>query len=444
MNIGRKISILALTGLLPVAAMAQMAMAQAADAPKAAEAPKAVEAAKSSVTVYGTLNLNMQSTEATGSTTTPATSDVKSRMALSNDSSNIGVRASLKVNDMIGGVAQCETTAAVSGVGTSPICNRNSRLGLTGDWGALFYGNWDTPYKAAAYGTKADDPFGNTDVYDAAGLMTSPGFSTKTGSYLAATPATGATTGGVATFTIRAQNSVAYHSPKFMGLSAKLQYAVDMYKNNTGTIDPSLFSAVLNYEIGPASVFATYEVHNDGYGLVAINGGTARQFGATVANNVGTTAAAAHSNDTGLRAGAGYELVSPAGATTLGVVVEQLSYRQAAAPTGAVYEYKRLGWMVGLKHRYEDHELRFRYNSNEKGDVKIANGTGSTVGYGATMLTVGYAYYIAPSLQVYGYYAKITNERLAQYTFGTGGDMPTVMPAGADPSAIGLGARYAF
>jgi predicted porin len=423
MNISRKISLLALVGLLPAAALAQ-----------AAEAPKA------SVTVYGTLNLNMQSTDATGATT--ATQDVKSRMALSNDSSNIGVRAALKINDMIGGVAQCETTAAVSGISTSTLCSRNSRLGLTGDWGTLFFGNWDTPYKAAAYGTKADDPFGNTDVYDAAGLMTSPGFNVKTGAYVAATPT--ATT-GVANFTVRAQNSVAYHSPKFMGLSAKLQYAVDMFKNPTGTVDPSLFSAVLNYEWQGLSIFATYESHADGFGVAYINTGTAgaaaRQLGATAANTV-----AAHSTDTGLRLGAGYELATGAGATTLGVVYEQLTYEQSSAVAGALKKYTRPAYQVGLKHRYGDHELRFRYNMNDKGTATVAGGTGNTDGYGATMLTVGYAYYIAPSLQVYGYYAKITNERLAQYTFGTGGapDVAGKTPAGADPSAIGLGARFAF
>jgi predicted porin len=233
MNVRRSLSILALAGLLPVTALAQ-----ATEPAKAAEPPKAT------VTVYGTVNLNMQLTEAKGSTASPATNDVDSRMALSNDSSNIGVRAALKITDMVGGVAQCETSANISGINGAGICNRNSRIGLTGNWGTLFFGNWDTPYKAAAYGTKADDPFGNTDVYDAASLMTSPGFQVQTGAYSTASNTT------IMRFTIRAQNSVAYHSPKWNGLSAKLQYVADMYKNNTGTQDPTLFSGVLNFDMG--------------------------------------------------------------------------------------------------------------------------------------------------------------------------------------------------
>jgi predicted porin len=419
MNISKKLSFLALAGLLPVAALAQ-----------AAEAPKPA------VTVYGTLNVNMQSTEAKGATT--ATQDIKSRLALSNDSSNVGVKASLKVSDMIGGVAQCETSANISGINGAGICNRNSRIGLTGDWGTLFYGNWDTPYKAAAYGTKADDPFGNTDVYDAAGLLTSPGFATTTGAYSIAANTT------ITRFTIRGQNSVAYHSPRFFGLSGKLQYVADMYKNASGTQDPSLFSAVLNYEFGPLSVFGTYEVHNDGFGLVGIGG--AGRFGATAANTVGTAAVASHTTDSGLRGGAGYELVSPVGATTLSAVFELLTYEQSNAVAGSIKEYKRTAWQVGLKHRYGDHELRFRYNMNDKGSAKLVSGLASnTDGYGATMLTAGYAYYIAPQLQVYAYYAKISNHRNATYTFGTGGaPLVTAVPVGADPSAFGLGGRFAF
>jgi predicted porin len=425
MNVSKKLSSLALAALLPAAALAQ------ADAPKP------------TVTVYGTINVNLQSTEATGATV-PA-GDIKSRMMLSNDSSNIGVRASIKVNDMIGGVAQCETSAAVSGISPSSLCNRNSRVGLTGDWGTLFFGNWDTPYKASAYGTKADDPFGNTDVYDAAALMTSPGVNTKAGAFVAAIPSSPATS--VTSFSLRAQNSVVYHSPKWNGLSGKIAYSVDQFKsNNDAHIDPSLLSLVVNYEWNALSVFATYEMHKDAFGLnvlSAANGGTPA---------FGTAAVPRHTTDSGIRGGAGYELVSPAGATTLGVQVEQLTYTQdGATVAGTPKEYSRMAYQVALKHRYQEHEFRARFNSNDKGSVKLFNlatPAGATDGAGATMLTVGYAYYFTPALQGYAYYAKINNDKFAQYAFATGGYFSaTAAPqvaAGADPQAIGIGARFAF
>ncbi|MBI5070000.1 MAG: porin [Deltaproteobacteria bacterium] len=402
----------------------------------------AQEAPKATVTVYGTINVNLQSTEASGATT--AANNVKSRLAVSVDSSNIGVRGALKISDMIGGVGQCETSANVDGIGGAGICNRNSRVGLTGAWGTLFYGNWDTPYKTAAYGTKADDPFGNTDVYDAAGIMSSPGFNTKTAAYSTASST------AVTSFVIRAQNAVAYHSPTWNGLNAKLHYTTNEFKNAAGFQNPELYSASLGYDTGKMlpvgiSAFAAFEQHKDGFGLVTI--GTAGRFGSTAANTAGTAATPLHTTDTGLRFGAGVQFDTAAGVTTVGGVYEMLTYEQSAAVTGALKKYERNAWQVGLKHAIGPHELRARYSVADKGTATIAGGAASnTDKYGASMLALGYGYSFSSQLQAYLYYAQITNEDNAQYTFGTGGAAAVAgaTPAGADPSAFGLGFRMAF
>jgi predicted porin len=312
-------------------------------------------------------------------------------------------------------------------------------VGLTGAWGTLFYGNWDTPYKGAAYGTKADDPFGNTDVYDAAGIITSPGFNTKTAAYSTASNTS------VRSFTIRAQNAVAYHSPTWNGLSAKVHYTTNEFKNNDGTQNPELYSAALNYDTGKllpvgCSVFGAWEQHKDGYGLVSI-GGVGR-FGATAANT-----AAAHTTDTGLRFGLGCEYKMDAAAVTLGGVYELLTYEQSAAVAGALSKYERSAWQVGGKARFGPHELRARYSMADKGKATIVGGAASnTDKYGASMLAVGYAYNFTSQFNVYLYYAAISNEDNAQYTFGTGGAAAVAgaTPAGADPSAVGLGFYLAF
>ena len=181
------------------------ALAQAPAAP--AEPPKAPLA-----TVYGTLNVNFQYAEASDATAGSA-SDVSGRTAVSIDSSNIGVRGGLDVEHGLKVVYQCETQASLDGMDVRGLCNRNSRVGLSSNFGTLFYGNWDAPFKAAAYGTKADDPFGNTDVFGYQGIMGSPGFNVRSGAF----------TGGVqAGFDLRAANSVAYWSPKFAGFSFKV------------------------------------------------------------------------------------------------------------------------------------------------------------------------------------------------------------------------------
>ncbi len=144
------------------------------------------------------------------------------------------------------------------------LCNRNSRLGLTHEYGTLFYGNWDSPYKAAWYGTKADDAFGNTDIYDAAGHHGQPGRQDHVDGGLApllAQPARRAN--AAAPSTVRAANTIAYHSPKFQGAQVKLQVTPNENATVDGTQTGNLYSAVVNYDRGPISVLAAWERHDD-------------------------------------------------------------------------------------------------------------------------------------------------------------------------------------
>ncbi len=451
--------------LLALASLPLLALAQTpAEPAKPAEAPAAKPAAPLA-TIYGTLNVNFQITSATGATTVPpalpGSADVKSRNALSTDSSNIGVRGSLDVNEYVGATYQCEISAAVDGISPAGICGRNSRLGVKGNWGTLFYGNWDTPFKAAAYGTKADDPFMNTDVFGYQSIMGSPGFNYRSGGW--STASNSSTMG----FDVRANNSVGFHSPKVYGLSAKLQYSANEFKNASGTRNPELYGAAVNFDYGvlptlAVSVFGAYERHHDGFALAGINPVPpptptttpptppvpyVPQFGATTAGNTtGSNTVPNGSTDSAWRFGAGFQFDSPAGATTVGALVDQLTLEQGRAPAGAVTEYKRLAWQVALKHRYQGHELRARYSQADKGSVTLNGPSGSTDGYGAKMFAVGYAYYITNSFQAYLHYAQIKNDANAQYTFTIGGS-PAVAgstPKGADPSAVGLGLRYAF
>jgi predicted porin len=420
------------------AAPAPLAAARPADPVPTPPAASPAVSWTSLVTVYGTLNANLQTTQAKGATN-PA-QDVTARWMVSVDSSNIGFRGGMEVNEWIGAIFQCESGVAANGIGNALFCNRNSMVGVAGRWGRLFLGNWDTPFKAVATGTKADDPFLATDVYGFNGVMGSPGFNYRTSAWVTAsnTP--------IAGFDIRASNSVVYQSPRWQGLSAKLAWATNGFENASGTQNPNLYSAAVNWDYGPFSVMAAYERHDDGYALVAINGAAGAAFGSTAANTAGTNALSIPALDTAWRAGAGYQFDSPIGATTLGVLVDELTLKQDRAPAGAVKQYKRLAWQVALKHRVGDHELRARYDLADAGDCKLNGPTCSADGYGASQLSLGYAYYLASSFHVYLSFTRITNERNAQYTPSIGGS-PVVAgttPKGADPEALGLGVRYGF
>jgi hypothetical protein len=418
--------------------------------PLAATAQQAAPPAAPLYQIYGTLNVNGQYVEISRPHYGKGT-NIAGRTAVSTDSSNIGIRGTADTGQFgLSMVYQCETSAAVDGDGVSGICNRNSRLGLSHAYGTLFYGNWDSPYKAVWYGTKADDAFGNTDIYDAAGILGSPGFKTKssagnsaTGPAGVGTPATAAT----ATFNVRTANSVTYFSPKVQGAQVKLQYGTNERANNSGSLSGALYSAAINYDRGPLSVLAAYERHDDWGGLNVAGVPTA------VTGPFGPAAGTKSTVDQGVRAGAGYEIGSGYGSTTIGVVWELLQLGYANTHNLAVNDLKsvqRQAVMANLKHRMGNHEIRLRYEYGDHGSCKLFNPaagvTCSTAGFGAQNYALGYGYYLSAAAQVYAYFTRIENERNATYTFATGGPaaLTAGWTAGADPIGAGLGLRYAF
>jgi predicted porin len=386
--------------------------------------------------IYGTLNLNFQFTEMYGATNQAAS--VNGRTAVSTDSTNIGIKGAANVVAGLQIVYQCETYAGLDGQqpriaatpavlspsGTGLLCGRNSRLGVSSPlYGTLFLGNWDTPYKAIWYGTKADDPFGNTDVFDVAGIMGSPGQSSRSNQGVTGATGADAPAGNRVNFNIRAANSVAYHSPKVMGLGVRLQYSASENADvPAGTQKPELYSVGVNYDQGPISVLAAYENHQDWL--------------------------SANSSDYAIRVGAGYGLETGLGTTTLGATWEQLWYdNKATKGTAAQEKYDRQAFFVGLKHRTGMHEFRARYAMADSGDAK--GGTGvklPTNGLGAQNYALGYAFYLSNAAQVFAFWTMTENDRAASYSLGsTGGPgFLSTIPAGADPWSVGLGLRYAF
>lgn len=418
----RKLLAAALAAALPFGALAQMTEQ------KPAEAKPTPPIAQ----LYGTLNVNLQYTEA-GDATAGSAADVSPRTAISIDSTNIGVRGSLEVMPGMSVTYQCETQASIDGEDTRAICNRNSRIGFTGGFGTLFYGNWDTPFKSGTYGTKADDPFGNTDVFGFNGIMGSPGFGVRSSAFN--TSATGTTT---ASFDHRAANSVAYWTPKFSGLSAKVQYSMNEFRTADGSVSPFLVSGAVNYDLAGLSLVAEAEYHEDAFGIRTITGG-----------NAGNSA----SKDMAWRLAAGYELPLGVGALTVMGMFEQLLYDQEGATDVAndLDDYDRMAWLLGAKFRTGAHEFRVRYSQALEGNCTLADGSDCpdivTDDSGATSYAVGYSYHLAKSTQVYAFFTQIMNDDAAQYTFGVSGAARVVgtnTPVGSDPLAGGVGIRFAF
>ncbi len=405
----RKLLAVAIAGLFaaPVAALAQTAT--------------------TTVQIYGSLNVNFQNTERSGATAAGTTGlatlsapasgvNATSRNAMSTDSSNIGFRG---VEDLGGGLKatfQIETSANIDGQNLAAIGNRNSKVGLAGAFGEVFFGNWDTPFKAATYGTNVGDPFRSTDVYAYQSIMSSPGFRQRSVVYQSGT--------NTAAFDQRAGNSLNYWTHVYNGFSGKLAYSAN--EGKTATRNPSLWSAVLNYDNGPLSLLYAYEQHNDAFGLSVMQ-----------AASTGTS-----SRDKGQRLGAGYKF----GTTIVSGLWERLDYNNSGTVAG-VTGFKRDAWQLGALHTMGPHLFKLRYNRAQDGSCSNVAGNCTTAGLGANQWTLGYGYTLSKRTEGYVFYTKLKNDQSASYTFSVAGNADVVTGAtgvGSDPSAFGVGIRHSF
>src|SRR5687767_11285587 len=116
-------------------------------------APAAVLAQGTNVTIYGTLNADFERVEAKGTSqgiagnsvigAQPATSpEFEGRQRVSSNSSNIGFRGTEDLGNGLKAIFQCESSTRVDNGGDG-FCTRNTHVGLSGNWGTVFYGQWD-------------------------------------------------------------------------------------------------------------------------------------------------------------------------------------------------------------------------------------------------------------------------------------------------------------
>lgn len=391
------------------------------------------------VQLYGSLNGGLEYAEregATASTTAlnsltpapglnPINTPGQPRVVSSN--SNIGFRGA---EDLGGGwkaIFQLESFIFLD-TGGGNLGGRNSNVGLqSNDWGTVFYGIWDTPFKLT---TVRLDAF---NVWDAnyESILGSPGFNVVAGTF------SGGRTGGPAdaSFERRQGNSVHYWTPQWKGLSAKLAYSPGEQKGtvNTVTIDPWIWSVGVAYENGPLYLTYGYEQHNDFFGL---NG----MLAAGVVTPIGQ--ANKGSRDFGHRAGAGYTLF---GSTTLGVIYEYLSYQNdlgAGAAVTSTRRYSRNAWYGTLQQRLGKFVLRGQVGWAADGSCGLAAVGCSTADLSSINWAVGASYELSKRTELYLYYAQVSNERASNYNFDAGGSL-TGGP-GSDPQTVALAIRHRF
>jgi len=157
--------------------LAQPVLAQ--PAPGASPAPAAPDQPAATFEIYGTLGPFIVAGRTTGasaagtmgSSLTPVASGLNApaRIAIDPSTSNIGFRGGVDLMPGLAVVWQLENTLPVDGAAAAVgFASRNSELGITGKFGTLFVGNWDTAGQLRYFRNEGDGTF--LDRTKAAGL----------------------------------------------------------------------------------------------------------------------------------------------------------------------------------------------------------------------------------------------------------------------------------
>jgi predicted porin len=194
-------------------------------------APAAMAQTANPVTLYGRIWVAFENVKADGGRAAP----ISSRNRVSNNGSSlIGVRGTEDLGGGLKAFFQFETEVRPD-QNDSPFSNRNSGVGLQGDFGSVLLGRWDTPFKIA---NSSIDPFGTTTIAGYTSAMSDRG-----------------------NFDRREQNVLQYWSPNFSGLTFRASYSANEAK--TATVNPVVTSYNAIYSQGPIYLTAAYENHKD-------------------------------------------------------------------------------------------------------------------------------------------------------------------------------------
>ncbi len=338
-------------------------------------------AATSNVDVYGKLHVSVSSIDAD-------TAGVSTDTSVSSNASRIGFKGAEDLGGGLAAIWQYETTINLDGNnasngGTGSM--RNSFIGLKSGFGTVIAGIHDTPMKLLG---RMLDNFGDTQA-DSRGML-------------------GATSlNGTNIFDPRTNNTIAYVSPDFSGLTVSGAYVTDLNEanNQVDNNDTDAYSVNAVYKNGPILLGAAYEKQN-------VTATTDRDM---------------------WRLAAGYTF----GNAKLGALY------QSSESTNALTE-ERDGW--GVFGSYAMGAITLKANYLKAGESNLAAGDD-----GANQLTLGVDYALSKRTTVYALYASVDNDSNAKYGLGTGVGSTdrvsgggTAISGGADPSLFGIGMTHTF
>lgn len=377
--------------------MKRHAMALAA---MTALASASIYAQTNGVTIYGRLNVDLDSVRASGG----SGAGVASTTRLTSNSSLIGFRGEEDLGGGMKALFQIENSVGLD-TGTGTFVGRNSGVGIGGHYGTLIMGQWDTPYKSV---TTRLDPFGDTTIAGYGAVLYGDASNTA------------ANAANRNSFDRRQRNVIQYWSPNVAGFSGRFAYGVNEEKGTCAVAcDPKLWSLSAAYEKGPLFLTAAYEQHNE------------------YANT-----ATAQTQDKALKLAGSYAF----GDTTVSALAERLKYSGNLAATGlpkvfavgtATDATLNALWLA-VVHKIGPNTLRLALGKSQ--ELKL--NSGSAPGTDARYVALGYGYTFSKRTEAYAMFTKINNGSNSRNDFavnGMGG-----VTAGANPQGIAVGMIHTF
>ncbi|WP_269533294.1 porin [Chitinimonas sp. BJYL2] len=188
----------------------------------------------SSVTLYGRIEMGLEFYN--NGDATDGSKGI-SAQRVEGYASRIGFKGEEKLGDGLSALWQVEQKVNVdSGSGTT-FADRNSFVGLKGEFGTLLLGRHDTPFKAL--NKYVDIMWGNAEQHEIINNGKAAGMSLHT----------------------RRNNAIHYVSPKFSNMVIRAQFSPDEEK--TSTTNKNLFSFSGEYDDGTYFLGAAYEGQRD-------------------------------------------------------------------------------------------------------------------------------------------------------------------------------------
>jgi hypothetical protein len=375
------------------------------------------------------------------------------RFRMTSGTSHFGFRGDLPIaDDWLKLIWQIESPTPIDGEGPAFWASRNSHVGLTGLWGTLVYGNWDTPMKWVT--VTSVNPIKGGYVADMVPIIGAPGASTPA---LNADPillAAWQLPLNRAGFFRHEVNTVQYWSPTLAGFSLRLMVAANEHRTRgtpaDGTrplsehgLNPYLLSGYVGFDTSWLRLRYSAEFHNDYFGTFNLGGATT-PLSVPRSRDIGHLALAMVK----INAGTPYE-------TRLVATGDYLSWHTDTELPSIVTDVSRMAAYGLIQQHFGKHSIWVAGGHATEGKCTVSGGLPcETTGLSADYGTVGYLFSFTKDSGVYLIGYGLWNDLAARYSpfpildsrVASLNFLPNIgeIAPGADTTGIGIGFVHTF